>query len=120
MEEMSGEVTLKCGHRMCPSCFAQHSRVSNACPYCRDEFAPEQGAKPEISTTLANTMILETVRDYYYDEEMDEELNGFIEALLKTDTPSIRGELKACVYANMDGVCREMLEVTEEWYEENR
>jgi len=120
MEEMSGEVTLKCGHRMCPSCFAQHSRVSNACPYCRDEFAPEQGAKPEISTTLANTMILETVRDYYYDEEMDEEINGFIEALLKTDTPIIRGDLKACVYANMDGVCREMLEVTEEWYEENR
>ena len=119
MEEMAGEVTLKCGHRMCPSCFAQHSRVSNACPYCRDEFAPEQGGKPEISETLANTMIIETVRDYYYNEEMDEELNEFIDALLENDTPINRANLKACVYANMDGACREMLEATEEWYEEN-
>tara|TARA_B100000768_G_C11115441_1_gene305169 strand:+ start:97 stop:753 length:657 start_codon:yes stop_codon:yes gene_type:complete len=119
MEEMSGEVTLKCGHRMCPSCFAQHSRVSNACPYCRDEFAPERGGKSEISDTLANTMIVETVRDYYYTEEIDEELNGFIEALLENDIPINRANLKACVYANMDGVCREMLEATEEWYEEN-
>ena len=119
MEEMSGEVTLKCGHRMCPSCFAQHSRVNNTCPYCRDEFAPEQGGKPEISETLASTMIIETVRDYYYNEEMDEELNEFIDALLENDTPINRANLKACVYANMDGACREMLEATEEWYEEN-
>jgi hypothetical protein len=119
MEEMAGEVTLKCGHRMCPSCFARHSRVSNACPYCRDEFAPEQEGKPEISATLAQTMIVETVRDYYYNEEMDEELNGFIEMLLENDTPMNRAHLKACVYANMDGACREMLEATEEWYEEN-
>ena len=119
MEEMAGEVTLKCGHRMCPSCFAQHSRVSNACPYCRDEFAPEQEGKPEISATLAQTMIVETVRDYYYNEEIDEELNGFIERLLENDTPMNRAHLKACIYANMDGACREMLEATEEWYEEN-
>lgn len=119
MEEMAGEVTLKCGHRMCPSCFAQHSRVSNACPYCRDEFAPEQEGKLEISATLAQTMIVETVRDYYYNEEIDEELNGFIERLLENDTPMNREHLKACIYANMDGACREMLEATEEWYEEN-
>jgi len=119
MEEMSGEVTLKCGHRMCPSCFAQHSRVSSACPYCRDEFAPERGDKLGISDTLANTMIIETVRDYYYNEEMEEELNGFIETLLENDTPINRANLKACVYSNMDGACREMLEATEEWYEEN-
>jgi hypothetical protein len=64
-------------------------------------------------------MIVETVRDYYYNEEMDEELNGFIERLLENDTPMNRAHLKACVYANMDGACREMLEATEEWYEEN-
>jgi ribosomal protein S27E len=119
MEELSGEVTLKCGHRMCPSCFAQHSRVSNTCPYCRDEFAPERGGKSEISPTLANTMIIETVRDYYHNEEMEEELNGFIEALLENDIPINRANLKASIYANMDGVCREMLEETVEWYEEN-
>lgn len=36
---MVGEVILRCGHKMCPSCFAQHSRVNNKCPFCRKEFA---------------------------------------------------------------------------------
>jgi len=119
MEEMSGEVTLKCGHRLCPSCFAQHSRVSNTCPYCRDEFAPKESGKPEISDTLGNTMVIETVREYYSNEEMDEELDVLISAMIENDSPISRVNLKACVYANMDGVCREMLEATEEWYEEN-
>ena len=41
MEDMCGKVTLKCGHEMCPDCFAQHSRVNNTCPFCREEFAPK-------------------------------------------------------------------------------
>ena len=40
-DEMDGKVTLKCGHIMCPGCFARHSRVNNTCPFCRDEFAPK-------------------------------------------------------------------------------
>ena len=40
-EEMDGKVSLRCGHEMCPDCFAQHSRVNNTCPFCRDEFAPK-------------------------------------------------------------------------------
>jgi hypothetical protein len=35
----NGLVILKCNHRFCPSCFAQHSRVANNCPMCRDEFS---------------------------------------------------------------------------------
>lgn len=41
MEDMCGRVTLVCGHEMCPECFAQHSRVNNTCPFCREEFAPK-------------------------------------------------------------------------------
>ena len=41
MEDMCGRVTLGCGHEMCPDCFAQHSRVNNTCPFCREEFAPK-------------------------------------------------------------------------------
>jgi hypothetical protein len=41
MEDMRGRVTLVCGHEMCPDCFAQHSRVNNTCPFCREEFAPK-------------------------------------------------------------------------------
>ena len=41
MEDMNGRVTLVCGHELCPDCFAQHSRVNNTCPFCREEFAPK-------------------------------------------------------------------------------
>jgi len=119
MEEMRGEVTLKCGHRMCPSCFARHSRVNNTCPYCRDMFVPEKTNNLEISDTLGNAMVMETVRDYYHEEKMDEEINTALNDLLENDTPINRAHLKATVYANMDGVCREMLETVEEWYDEN-
>lgn len=37
-EAMRGRVTLKCGHELCPECFAQQARVNNTCPFCRDEF----------------------------------------------------------------------------------
>ena len=48
MEDMCGRVTLVCGHEMCPECFAQHSRVNNTCPFCREEFAP----KPKKQTKM--------------------------------------------------------------------
>ena len=48
MEDMCGRVTLECGHEMCPDCFAQHSRVNNTCPFCREEFAP----KPKKQTKM--------------------------------------------------------------------
>ncbi len=48
MEDMCGRVTLVCGHELCPDCFAQHSRISNTCPFCREEFAP----KPKKQTKM--------------------------------------------------------------------
>lgn len=39
MEPCQGVTILKCGHSMCPECFAQHSRVNHTCPFCREEFA---------------------------------------------------------------------------------
>ena len=38
-EVMDSKVFLKCGHEMCADCFARHSRLSNTCPFCRDEFS---------------------------------------------------------------------------------
>ena len=39
MEPMQGRVTLRCGHEICPNCFAQHARQNNTCPFCREEFS---------------------------------------------------------------------------------
>ena len=47
-EEMCGRVTLKCGHEMCPECFANHARVNHMCPFCRDEFAPKREVRDNI------------------------------------------------------------------------
>ena len=49
MEDMCGRVTLGCGHEMCPDCFAQHSRVNNTCPFCREEFAPKPKKQSKMS-----------------------------------------------------------------------
>ena len=48
MEPMRGVTILQCGHSMCPGCFAQHSRVANACPFCRAEFAPPPDKQQDV------------------------------------------------------------------------
>ena len=47
-EVMDGRVFLKCGHEICPDCFARHSRLSNTCPFCRDVFS----SKPKKQVKL--------------------------------------------------------------------
>lgn len=54
MEDMCGRVSLMCGHEMCPDCFAQHSRVNNTCPFCRESFAP----KPKIQSKMPNQILI--------------------------------------------------------------
>ena len=57
MDNMDGNVTLKCGHQMCPCCFAQHARLNNTCPICRDKFAPP------VKAPRDNTIPPEIVED---------------------------------------------------------
>jgi hypothetical protein len=47
-----GQVSLGCGHQLCASCLAQHSRRDHRCPYCREPFAP-----PAPNPTTTNTGI---------------------------------------------------------------
>jgi len=69
MEPMRGKVTLKCSHELCPECFAQHARVNNECPFCRDEFAPivqfqEQIYETHIEDTRENNNCM--IKKYVY------------------------------------------------------
>ena len=52
-EPMQGKVSLKCGHELCPECYAKHARLNNTCPFCRDEFAP----KPKIREKLPDESV---------------------------------------------------------------
>ena len=45
---VNGIVVLKCAHKLCPECYAKHSRVNNKCPMCRDEFSE----KPKIASPM--------------------------------------------------------------------
>ena len=63
-EPMKGRVTLGCQHEMCPDCFAQHARLNNNCPFCREEFAPA----PKKQTKLP-IYSLEAMADQWASEE---------------------------------------------------
>ena len=56
-DAMDGCVTLRCGHEMCPECFARHSRLSNMCPFCRDEFAPRVKIPNKIPLDVLDAMV---------------------------------------------------------------
>tara|TARA_B100000902_G_scaffold393093_1_gene446719 strand:+ start:1270 stop:1650 length:381 start_codon:yes stop_codon:yes gene_type:complete len=66
--EGRGRVTLKCGHYMCPSCFAEHARVNNTCPYCRDEFASKIKRNERVPLEMVESIIVSHIisdTDFY-------------------------------------------------------
>ena len=65
MEDMSGRVTLKCGHEMCPECFANHARVNHTCPFCRDDFAAKRKSIPQEGIAVIAEELYESTEDYF-------------------------------------------------------
>jgi hypothetical protein len=57
MEEMDGRVSMKCGHEMCCDCFAQHARVNNTCPFCRDEFSKKVEVREKIPVESIESIV---------------------------------------------------------------
>ncbi len=53
---MKGRVSLGCNHEMCPDCFAQHARLNNNCPFCREEFAPAPKKQTKLPIELLATI----------------------------------------------------------------
>ena len=124
MDVMRGEVKLKCGHKMCPECFAQHSRKNNTCPYCRDVFCPKIEGKARISEQLGEEMVREVV-DEYFDTDEENEINTKLNDLLELNTTEkvrinmAKIDIKSTIYAHMRETARSMYEYIEEWYDEN-
>ena len=110
MDEMKGKVTLNCGHEMCPLCFAQHARVHNLCPFCRDEFAPATSntSKPLFPRNIAESMVTNTVNEYYYETVVDE-------IVKLTDMRA----LESAVYGYMYQSSMNMFYDIEQWYNNN-
>ena len=119
METVSGKVTLKCGHEMCPGCYAMHSRVNNTCPYCRDVFAPEI-KKPEalrMPFQTAQTIIEDTIRDYYY-EDVKDELNVILKESGNLSQENIEN-VQLAVYCHLYQVSMDTYHVIDEWLDDS-
>ena len=120
MEIMDGNVTLDCGHEMCPTCFARHSRENHTCPFCRKPFAPKINKKEKMPIQVAEEMISLNVKNYYFDE-MHDELNVIIDKLTSKETLDARyvEDVKATIYAHLSEMSLVMCEDIEEWYDDN-
>ncbi len=73
-----GLVVLKCKHKFCASCFAQHARCDNKCGLCRDQFATPVPLPPPPPLNYGARTDIETILDEIYDladaeEQMFEE-----------------------------------------------
>jgi len=64
-DPMKGRVTLGCNHEMCPDCFAQHARLNNNCPFCREEFAPAPKKQTKLPVELLSTMADQWASEQY-------------------------------------------------------
>ncbi len=120
MEMMDGKVNLDCGHVMCPTCFARHSRVNHTCPFCRKEFAPEIKKKEKMPEEVAEELIKRNVNDYYFTDVHDE-LNVFIDKLTSKEALDTRyvEDVKASMYSHLNEISNIMYEDIEEWYDNN-
>ena len=71
MESMIGIATLRCGHSMCPDCFARHARENNTCPFCREEFSSKpkriEPMSDAVTTELVNNWT-EFIRPNYFED----------------------------------------------------
>jgi len=81
MEYMCGKVTLNCGHELCPECFAQHARINNTCPFCRETFASKvkKATKmPLEHIDIISKHIYNALDEHHHFDENDEKHENII------------------------------------------
>lgn len=124
----SGVVNLSCGHTICVSCFAQHVRENNNCPYCRYEICSKPKKIIQMPDIMYNSIIdLNFTRKFIQRENMTIEdyielkVNQSIELLDITDKTSEQtNRIKYCLRKNIMIEIKEMIKDvihdTEQYY----
>ena len=86
---------------MCPACYAMQSRVNNTCPYCRVEFAPKVKKPPPLRIPIqeAESIVEDTIKDYYYDD-VDDELVAMLKESGQLSETQIN-EIQFSVYCHL-------------------
>jgi hypothetical protein len=60
----NGEVTTKCGHKYCTTCFITHTRQKNKCAYCRTDICETpRSSLPVFSEALEERIINDCVNN---------------------------------------------------------
>tara|TARA_B100000963_G_scaffold361975_1_gene401507 strand:+ start:4798 stop:5388 length:591 start_codon:yes stop_codon:yes gene_type:complete len=87
-EMINGVVKLKCGHTLCPSCFAKHMREQGNCPFCRVEICsrPNKIIKMPINMRSA---IVDTNISRRIVERDDLDVHNFIKKKIDDFTNSL-------------------------------
>lgn len=119
METIQGNVTLKCGHEMCPACYAMHSRVNNTCPYCREVFAPEvkKAASLRMPIDEAESLIDDNAREYYH-EDVKEELLAILKENEQLSESQIN-DIELTVYCHIYQASMNTYHIIDEWFDDN-
>lgn len=112
MEQCQGITILKCGHIMCPECFAQHSRVNNKCPLCRDEFAEE----PHKQRANMPRIILEAMADDWTERNCEQ--NYFERAEAQFNSKRRGGERQEFIKWFFRENGKIMMRMVSRWYDE--
>ena len=108
-DPMQGKVTMKCGHEMCPTCFAKHARTNHTCPFCRDEFAPAVKPKVSMPIEVAESMVtMDTLTNV-------EAWAGVMRAMRETDTDD---DKRISILLSAVGTAQmRLLGLAKHWYE---
>ena len=112
MENMCGRVTLVCGHELCPECFAQHSRLNNTCPFCREEFAPKP--KKQVKLPLYQ---LDSIAETWADLCLTREYTSRQRGMLLNMQSDVQEDafIKCLVTAN----AKVLMEKVKNWYDKD-
>jgi len=109
----NGIVVLKCGHTLCPNCYACHARVNNTCPMCRDEFAE----KPKTTDPMPD-QIRDSVVDALFENAPGGENEYFKRIATSIKMKSLDESTNTLVYL-MKTNCRLACYGVIKWYDAN-
>ena len=80
----NGEVTTKCGHKYCTTCFITHTRQKNKCAYCRTDICETpHSSLPLFSEALEERIINDCVTNQELKLELIDHIKGrFMESIM--------------------------------------
>ena len=126
--ETKGFVKLNCGHDLCASCFAQHMRENNNCPFCRYEICNKPKKILKMPTEMFEALIIKNLANKYKERQcmninefVQSQLNKCYEDLKLTEeqeekSKQIIPRIKYKLMHEIEEIMKDMINDTEGYY----